>query len=192
MSVFVQISSKLLNILLPKLVLWCIIISWSVIQKDWFAIFKVKFTARAYMIRIWWFLLYLLNCWSICYHTWFDSTLSLTKAHMSFEEIGLLCSRSRSQQILKCQWMFVQSVSLNSWAFYYQTWYSNASARARVSSKKMDWLSSRTRSKSKYNFLIYLLNFWSFATKLGLMLVSWCFKPIQPQRIMSGLRELVS
>ena len=28
-----------------NLVLWCIIMSWSVMQKDWFAIFKVKVTA---------------------------------------------------------------------------------------------------------------------------------------------------
>ena len=47
MSVFVQmISSKQPNILLPNLVLWCIIMSRSVMQKDWFAIFKVKVTVK--------------------------------------------------------------------------------------------------------------------------------------------------
>ena len=64
-----MISSKLLNMLLPNLVLWCIIMSWNVMQKDWFAIFKVKVTARANMIKIWQFLLYRLNCWSFCYQT---------------------------------------------------------------------------------------------------------------------------
>ena len=74
---FVQmISSKPPNILFPNLVLWCIIMSQSVMQKDWFAISKVTVTARAHMIKIWQFLLYLLNCWSFCYQTWFDSTLS--------------------------------------------------------------------------------------------------------------------
>ena len=123
-----MISSKLPNIWLPDLVLWCIIMSWSVMQKDWFAIlkvnvtttkkhpknpwilsrwyllnhkrsfsklgivmhhsesechakrliaiFKVKVTARAHTIKWWQFLLYLLNCWSFCYQTWFESTLS--------------------------------------------------------------------------------------------------------------------
>ena len=74
---FVQmVSSTLLNVLFSNLVLWFIIMSQSIMQKDWFAIFKVKVTARAHMIKIRQFLLYLLNCWSFCYRTWFDSTLS--------------------------------------------------------------------------------------------------------------------
>ena len=74
---FVQmISSKPPNILFSNLVLWCIIMSQSVMQKDWFAIFKVKVTASAHVTKIWQLLLYLLNCWSFCYQTWFDSTLS--------------------------------------------------------------------------------------------------------------------
>ena len=77
MLMFVQmISSKPPNKLFSNLVLWCIIISQSVIQRDWFAIFKVKVTARVHMIEILQFLLYLLNCWSFCYQPWFDSTLS--------------------------------------------------------------------------------------------------------------------
>ena len=57
MSMFVQmISSKLLNILWPNLVLCCIIMSQSVMQKDWVPIFKVKVTARAHMIKTWQFL----------------------------------------------------------------------------------------------------------------------------------------
>ena len=43
------------------------------------------------------FVVYLLNCWSFCYKTLFDSTLS--SARVSYEEIGLLCSGSRSQKI---------------------------------------------------------------------------------------------
>ena len=44
---FVQmISPKPSNILFPNLVLWCIIMSQSVMQKDWLAIFKVKITVR--------------------------------------------------------------------------------------------------------------------------------------------------
>ena len=57
MSMFVQmISSKLPNILWPNLVLWCIVTSQSVVQKDCCAIFKVKATARAHVIKMWQFL----------------------------------------------------------------------------------------------------------------------------------------
>ena len=38
--------------------------------------FNVKVTARAYIIKIWLFPQYLLNCWSICNQIWFDSTAS--------------------------------------------------------------------------------------------------------------------
>ena len=97
MLMFVQIiSSKAPDILFPNSVLWCITMSRSIMQKDWFTIFKVKVTARAHMIKIWQFLLYVLNFWSFCYQTWFDSTLSL--ARVSYGEIGVLCTRSRSQQ----------------------------------------------------------------------------------------------
>ena len=49
MLMFVQmISSKPPNILFPNLVLWSIIMSWRVMQKDLFAIFKVRVTARAH------------------------------------------------------------------------------------------------------------------------------------------------
>ena len=45
--VFVQmISSELLNRMLPNLIWWCIIMDQIVMQKDWFATFKVKVTRR--------------------------------------------------------------------------------------------------------------------------------------------------
>ena len=78
LSMFIQMIFffKPPNILLPNSVLWGITMSWSVIQKGSFAIFMVKVTARARMIKMWQFLPYLMNCWSFCYKTWFDSTLS--------------------------------------------------------------------------------------------------------------------
>ena len=94
-----MISSKPLNILSPNFVFCYIIMSRSVTQKDLFAIFKVKVTARVHMIKIRQFLLYLLNCWSFFYQTWFDSTLS--QARVFYKEVGLLRSRSRSQQNFK-------------------------------------------------------------------------------------------
>ena len=73
---FVQmISSKPSNILFSNLVLWFIFMS-QCCAKRLLAIFMVKVTARALVVKIWQFLLYLLNCWSFCYQTWFYSTLS--------------------------------------------------------------------------------------------------------------------
>ena len=66
MLMFVQmISPKPPNILFPNLILSFIIMSWCIMLKDWFAIFKVKVTARAHMIKVWQFLLYLMNCWFV-------------------------------------------------------------------------------------------------------------------------------
>ena len=58
--------------------------------------FTVKVTAKAYIIRIWLFLLYLLNCWLLCNQTWFDSTALWVG--VSCRKMGWLRSRSRSKQ----------------------------------------------------------------------------------------------
>ena len=159
-----MISSKPPNILFPNLVLWCIIMSQSVMQKDWFAIFKVKFTARALMIKIWQFLWYLLNCWSF-------ST-----------KLGLLVYLLVSQSVLWKNWIVVVKVTakfqnvneclsryfLNRWTFYYQTWYANASLWAILS-----------RSRSQQHFTMSMNDcpddlFWIAelfcVTKLGMVM----------------------
>ena len=51
------------------------------------------------MIKMWQCLQYLLNCWSFCYQTCFASTLSSTRVF--YGEVGLICSKSRSQQNVK-------------------------------------------------------------------------------------------
>ena len=99
MLMFVQISSKPPNILFPNLILWCIIMSHSVVQKGWFAIFKVKVTAKAHMIKY----------DNFYYIFWtadpFPTKLCLIeqcyKSRVFYGEIGLLYSRSRSQQNFK-------------------------------------------------------------------------------------------
>ena len=53
------------------------------LQKKWFPIFNVT-TAKAYLIKIWLFLLSPLNCWSVCNQTCFDSTAS---------EVGVSCGK---------------------------------------------------------------------------------------------------
>ena len=59
---------------LPNMVWWYITTKQCVLWKNWFTIFNVKVTAWAYIIEIWPFLLYLLNCWSVCNQTSFYST----------------------------------------------------------------------------------------------------------------------
>ena len=80
---------------LPNLVWWCIIKRWRVIKENWFTIFSVKVTARAYVIKIWIFLWYLQICWSVCSQTLFD-TSTTSWAGVSCGKIGSLHSRSRS------------------------------------------------------------------------------------------------
>ena len=71
-------SSEPRNILLPNLVLWCILVNQIVMQKKWFAFFKVKVTAGDHMIKIWLFLQYVLNCWSFYKQTCFYGIMSQT------------------------------------------------------------------------------------------------------------------
>ena len=95
-----MISSELLNLLLPNLVWWCIIMSQIVCQKDWFNVFKVKVIVKDNIIKIWLFdilseLLILLQMnlvwwyiiirWIVVWKDW----------------IALLWSRSRSQKRLR-------------------------------------------------------------------------------------------
>ena len=99
-----MISSKPLNILFPNFVLWCIILSRSIMQKDWFADFKGKITAQAHIIEIQQFRLYLLKCWSLCYYTWFYGTLS--KARVFMEKLDHYVQGQGHSKNEKCQWMF--------------------------------------------------------------------------------------
>ena len=110
-----MIPSKPPNILFPNLVLWCIIMSQSVMQKDWAAIFKVKVTARAHMIKIWQVLLYLLNWWFF-----FSTKLGLIKHYHKpecyMEKLDCCVQGQGHNNTSKYQWMFIQmmfSESLN-------------------------------------------------------------------------------
>ena len=89
-----MISPEPLNHFKPNLVWWCIIMKQSVIQKNWLTVTKV--TVRSCIIKMWLFLLYLVNGWSVYNQTWFDSIASY--AGVSCKQNGLLHSRSRSQQ----------------------------------------------------------------------------------------------
>ena len=78
----------------PNLVWWCIIISWSVMQKGWVPIFKVKVTLRSNpqnftVSLISWILL------TFCNQIWYNGASS--RAGVLCNNIGLLSSRSRWQ-----------------------------------------------------------------------------------------------
>ena len=50
-----MIFSESLNLLLPNLIWWCIIMSQILFQKDWFAVIKVKVTVKNNIIKTWLF-----------------------------------------------------------------------------------------------------------------------------------------
>ena len=136
-----MIFSESQNILLSNLVWWCSIMRQIVMWKSLFfcfvfAVFKVKVTARAHMIKIWLFLLYFLNCWFRGNQTWSDDTSS--EARVSYDKIGLLLSGSRSQGRSKCSCLSRWCL-LTHQTFCFQTWYCDASLGVGVSCKKHPW-----------------------------------------------------
>ena len=154
---------------------------------------QVKVSAKVQYVNMCLSTQYLLNQQKMCCLTWYCNVLSW--ARVSCKKIGLLSSRSRSQQGLiwsKCDSFYcifltadpfatklgllvhynkpeclvkkldccVQgqdhskasefSECLSRWYilnFYYQTWYGDASSRATLSSQKIGFLSSRSRSR---------------------------------------------
>ena len=62
---------------------------------------NVKVTERAYIIKIWLLLLWLLNCWSVCNQTWFDSTT--LEARVLCGKIGLLRSTDMNRGMCSCK-----------------------------------------------------------------------------------------
>ena len=89
----------------------------SVMQKNWFTIFNVKVTVKAYIIKIWLFLLHLLNHWSVCKQTWFDSTATWT--YVSCGKVDHCVQRQGYSESSKYYRMFVQMqmILLVSWYF---------------------------------------------------------------------------
>ena len=131
------------ELLLTRLCVVVIIMKWNVVQKKMFTILKVKVIVRAYIIKIWLFVLYLLTAGP------FATNTGLIVQHHKLErpwKIGILCSRLMSQQRLKCQWMFVWRIPLDCRTLCYQTWYGDAASWAEVSCRKTCFLCPRWRS----------------------------------------------
>ena len=159
-----MVSSEPQNVWLSNLVWSCSIISQSVIQKNWFTVFDVKVTASAYTIKIWLFLLYVLNCWSV----W--TKLGLIVQHY---KLAVLWKNRMTAFKVKVT-AKVQNVSeclsgwylLNRRSCWCQTWYGNAASWARVWYRKK-WLAAfnvkvtmRAYIIKIWLFLLYLLNCW--------------------------------
>ena len=126
----------------PYMVWWSIITIRGVMWKDWFAVFKVKVTAKASVIKMWLLMLWTANPFAANIVWWY-----MIIAGVSCEEIGSLfsrsevwfvCLRSQSQQRVKnssecsSKWYF-----LNCRTFCNQTYYSGAPSWTEVPFKKV-------------------------------------------------------
>ena len=145
----------------------------SVVHEEWCANFKVKVTVKGYIIKIWLFtvsskLLILLQpdlVWwyvfisqSVLWENWIDKV----------------------KVTAKVQNVLFGPCHLNHWNFCDQTWCADASSWTRVSCRKNDVLTSRSRSQwglvqSKYDSFYCI--FWTadiFATKLRwYIIINW-------------------
>ena len=104
-----SVSPELLYHFSPNLVWRCIIMRQSVMQKNWFTIFSVKVTASTYIIKIWLFSQYLLNCWSVC-----NCKLDYDQHHKPecpVEKWDCCIQGHDHSEGSKCLWIFVQTIS---------------------------------------------------------------------------------
>ena len=168
-------SPEPLNRFKPNLVWWCILTRWCVIQKNWFNIFNVKVTLRGYIIKIWLFLRYLLNCRSVCNQTWFVSAASEAKSVLWKNWVTAFKVKvtAKVQNVSEClsKWYL-----LNCWTFYNQIWHDDASSWARLSYKKIGLLSYKKigklslRSRSQWR-IITIIKIWHSNISSGLLIL---------------------
>ena len=144
---FVQvISSELLNLLLPNLVLWCILMSQIVFQKDWFAVFKVKVTVKDLKIKTWLSNLFpeLLILFQLSL-VWWHIIISWIVKRLDCSVMIKVKVKGKVQNSSECS---SRQYLLKYWIFCNQTCYGDASSWARLSYKKIDLLSSSSRYHS--------------------------------------------
>ena len=161
--------SESLNLLLPNLVWWCIIMSQIVFQKDWFSVFKVKVTVNNNVIKIWLFnilseLLILLQLHLVW---WYIIIGWIVLWRLDFSVVVKVKVTEMVQNSRDCSsGQFLCSC----WTFCNQTWYGDATSLARVSCKKIGLLSSSSGSKGSFDqiwlFLPHLLNCWSSCNQI--------------------------
>ena len=147
-----MISSEQLNLLLPNLVWWWIIMSQVVYQNDCFALFKVKVTVKDHIILIRLFnisseLLVLLQLNLVWWYI-------IIRWIVLWKDCMLCCDQGQGHRKgLEFQWMFILTISLHLLTFCNQTWYGDAASWAKVSCKKIDLLSSSSSSETQLGLI---------------------------------------
>ena len=128
----------MLNLSLPNLVWWCIIMSQIVFQKDWFGVFKVKVTVMDNIIEIFLFnilseLLILLQVNLVCWH------IIIRWIVLWKDWIPLLWPRSNSQKWFRIPVnVHLDDISSADWTLCNQTWYGEATCEGQ-SVMQEDW-----------------------------------------------------
>ena len=169
---FVQmISSEMLNLLQPNLILWCIIMSQIVCRKDLLAVFKVKVKVKVNIIKKWLVnalseLLILLQLNLVWWH------IILSWIVLWKDWSGLLWSRSRSQKRFRIS-VYVHLDNIPSAAE------ASVAKLGRViqhhgpkchARRLVCCLQVQGHSEGSFNqiwlFLPYLLNCWSFCSQI--------------------------
>ena len=139
-----MISSESLNLLLPNLVCWCIIMSQIVFQKDWVAVFKGKVTVKDHITKMWLshksnmsfeLLIHLQLLGLMAHHDKLDCLQldCLVKRLDCFVVVKVKGSEKVHNSSECSSWQYL----LNCWTFCNQTCYCDASSWARVSCKKI-------------------------------------------------------
>ena len=143
-----MISSELLNLLLPNLVWWCIIMSQIVCQKDWLAVFKVNVTVKNNIMKIWLFFICII--WTADpFATKLSFLLQHHKVNCLVKRLGctVVFQVKVTEKVKNSSECSSKQYLLNCWNFCHQTWYGDALSWARVSCKKIGFLSSRSWSQ---------------------------------------------
>ena len=152
------IPSESQNILLPNLVWWCSIMS----QRDLQNFLCVLFSRASQRGLIWskydpfYFIFWTVDSLA----SKLDLMIHHHKPECLVKKIGLLYSRSRSQQGVKMS-VFSRWYLLNQLRFCFQTWYCDTSSWVGVSCIKIGLLFSTSRSQqgliwSKYDSFFYI------------------------------------
>ena len=115
------------------------------VKQKLFAVFKVKVTARAHVIKIWLWLLYLLNCWFFM-ATKLGLMMGYYRPERLVEKLDHCIQGRGHSEGSKCRCLSRWNI-LNRQTFCYQTWYCDASSWAGVLCKKIRLLFSRSWSQ---------------------------------------------
>ena len=131
-------------------------------EKNMVLIFKVKVTARAYVIRVWLFTLYLLNFWSFRIQTWWYIIISQIVQRKNEMAVFTVKVTAKVQNRSEClsRWTAVHFVTKLGVVMYHHS--------LECHEKNVGLLSSRSRSKQG---LIWSTYDCFYCTKIWLFLL---------------------